>query len=169
MHILHFPFFFLTNTGLASHSGWNTSLMNPASKSLCTSSPIARRLSSSKCRKCCLTVLEFGRISRECSATSLGMPGMSEGLHAEMSALARRKSTSTTSYLLSSVALIFSTLPSGVFGLRGISLAPSAASKLPACHCLDSIASLAILCRSAARASSIANASACLTHSTSHS
>ena len=30
---------------------------------------------------------------------------MSEGLHAKMSALARRKSTSTTSYLLSRVAL----------------------------------------------------------------
>src|SRR6185503_8930936 len=73
-HILQFPFFFFTNTGLASHSGWNTSLMNPATRNFCNSSPIARR---------CFTGLELGQISRECSATSLGMPGMSEGLHAK--------------------------------------------------------------------------------------
>ena len=57
--------------------------------------------------------LEFGWMTWECSATSLGMPGISEGLHAKMLALARRKSTSTTSYLLSRVAMIFSALPSG--------------------------------------------------------
>ena len=79
-----------------------------------------------------MTGLEFGRISREYSATSLGMPGISEGLHAKISALARRKSKSTTSYLLLRVALIFSVLPSGVFGLRGTSLVPSAGSKAPA-------------------------------------
>ena len=67
-----------------------------------------------------------------CSTTSLGMPGMSEGLHAKMSALARRKSTGTTSYLLSRVVLIFSALPSGVFGSRATFLVPSAGSKLPA-------------------------------------
>jgi hypothetical protein len=44
-------------------------------------------------------------MSRECSATSLGMPGISEGLHTKMSALARRKSTSTTSYFESRVEL----------------------------------------------------------------
>ena len=43
----------------------------------------------------------------------LGMPGMSEGHHAKMSAFARRKSTSTTSYLLSRVALTCNALPSG--------------------------------------------------------
>ena len=35
-----------------------------------------------------MTGLEFGRISRECSATSLRMPGISEGLHTKISALA---------------------------------------------------------------------------------
>jgi hypothetical protein len=44
-------------------------------------------------------------MSRECSATSLGMPGISKGLRAKMSALARRKSTSTTSYFGSKVEL----------------------------------------------------------------
>ena len=37
MHILHFPVFFLTRTGLASQSEWNTSLMNPAARSLAIS------------------------------------------------------------------------------------------------------------------------------------
>lgn len=32
MHIRHFPFFFLTNTGLASHSRWHTSLIKPVVK-----------------------------------------------------------------------------------------------------------------------------------------
>jgi hypothetical protein len=42
-------------------------------------------------------------MSRECSVTSLGMLGIFEGLHAKMSALARRKSMSTTSYFESRV------------------------------------------------------------------
>jgi hypothetical protein len=65
-------------------------------------------------------------MSRECSATSLGMPGISEGLHAKMSAFARRKSTSTTSYFESRVELTFPRLALGgsrveghFFGLLG--------------------------------------------------
>jgi hypothetical protein len=88
-------------------------------------------------------------MSRECLATSLGMPGISEGLHAKMSALARRKSTSTTSYFGSRVELTLNALPSGAegsmvemtlnalpsgaVGSRGTSLVCSVASKLPAC------------------------------------
>ena len=49
-----------------------------------------------------------GRMSKACSATSLGMLGMSEGLHANMSAFTWRKSTSMASYLMSRVALILS-------------------------------------------------------------
>jgi hypothetical protein len=56
-------------------------------------------LSSLKRRKRFFTGLEPARISKACSVTSLGMPGISEGLHVNMSAFARRKSTSTTSYL----------------------------------------------------------------------
>jgi hypothetical protein len=51
---------------------------------------------------------------------------MSEGLHAKMSALARRKSMSTTSYFGPRVELTLNTLPSGgsrveghLFGLLG--------------------------------------------------
>src|SRR6185437_7509366 len=54
--------------------------MNPAASSFCNSSPIARCLSSSKRRRRCFTSLELGRTSRECPATSLGMPGISKGL-----------------------------------------------------------------------------------------
>ena len=81
---------------------------------------------------------------------------ISEGLHAKMSALARRKSTSTTSYLPSRVALICNALSLGPFGSRGTFLIPSAGSKLPVCRCMESKASLAILLRVAARASSSA-------------
>jgi len=130
--------------------------MNPAARSFYSSSPIARRLSSSKRRRRCFTGLELRQISRECSATSLGMPGMSEGLHAKMSALARRKPTSTTSYLLSRVALTCNALSSERFGSRGTFLIPSAGLKLPTCRCVESKASLAILSRVAVRASSSA-------------
>ena len=75
--------------------------MNPAAKSFCTSSPMALRFSSSNRRRRYFTGLEPARTSKACSATSLGMLGMSEGLHANMSAFARRKSMSTASYLMS--------------------------------------------------------------------
>ena len=54
-------------------------------------------------------------------------------------------------------------------GVRGTFLAPSAGLKLPACRCVDSMASFAILSKSAARASSTTRASACSTLSMSHS
>ena len=120
------------------------------------SSPTARRLSSSKRRRRCFTGLELGRTSRECSVTPLGMPGKSEGLHAKMFVLARRKSMSTTSYLPSRVALICNTLLSEWLGSRGTFLIPSVGSKLPACRCVESKASFAILLRVAVRASSSA-------------
>ena len=104
--------------------------MNPAIKSLWISSPMILRFSSSKRRNRCFTGLEPARISKECSATSLGMPGMSEGLHANMSAFARRKSMSTTSYLGLRSALIISTLSSEPLGSSGIFFVPSAGSKL---------------------------------------
>lgn len=42
MHIRHFLFDFLTNTTLASHNGYFTSLMNPASSKACTCSSTSR-------------------------------------------------------------------------------------------------------------------------------
>ena len=71
-------------------------------------------------------------MSKECSATSLGMPGMSEGLHANTLAFTQRKSTSIASYLGSRLELILNALPSVALGSRKMSLVFSASSKLPA-------------------------------------
>jgi hypothetical protein len=60
-------------------------------------------------------------MSRECLVTSLGMPGIFERLHAKMSALAWRKSTSTTSYFGSRVELTLNALPSAAAVSRGTS------------------------------------------------
>jgi hypothetical protein len=108
------------------------------------------------------------RISSECLATSLGMPGMSEGLHAKTSAFARRKLTSTASYLGSSSEPIRTCLQASLLGSIGTDLTASAGSKLPAWR-FASGTSLERHSRSAMRASDSARASAYSTHSTSHS
>ena len=63
-----------------------------------------------------------------CSVTSLEMPGISEGFHAKMSLLSRRKSTSALSYLDESVVPMRTVLPSELLGSMRISLEPSADS-----------------------------------------
>jgi hypothetical protein len=126
--------FSFTSTWLANHSGWNTSLMNPVAISLWTSSPMALRFSSSKRRRDCFTGRAPARMSSECSATSLGMPGMSEGLHAKTLAFAWRKLTSTASYLGSSSEPILTFLPASLLGSRETDLTASAGSKLPVCR-----------------------------------
>jgi hypothetical protein len=108
------------------------SLMNPAAISSWSSSLMALRFSSSNQRRGCLTGRAPARMSNECYATSLGMPGMSEGLHAKTSAFVRRKSTSTTSYLGSSPEPIRTCLEASLLGSRGTDLTVSAGSKLPA-------------------------------------
>jgi hypothetical protein len=106
--------------------------MNPAAISLWISSPMALRFSSSNQRRGCLMGRAPARMSSECSATSLGMSGMSEGLHAKTSAFARRKSTSTASYLGSSSEPIRTCLEASLLGSRGADLTVSAGQKLPA-------------------------------------
>jgi hypothetical protein len=71
-------------------------------------------------------------MSSECSTTSLGIPGMSKGLHAKTSAFAQSKSTSTASYLGSSSEPIQTFLLASLLGLRGTDLTASAGLKLPA-------------------------------------
>ena len=85
MHILYFSVFFLTRIGLASQSEWNTSLMNPAARSLVIFSPMDLRLSSSKRRRRCLVGFEPRIRCNVCSVTSYGIPSMSEGCHAKTS------------------------------------------------------------------------------------
>jgi hypothetical protein len=58
--------------------------------------------------------------------------GMSEGLHAKTSAFARRKSTSTASYLGSSSEPIRTCLEASLLASRGTDLTVSAGSKLSA-------------------------------------
>ena len=117
--------------GLANHSGWYTSLMNPAANSFAISSPMALCFPSSKrCRRY-FTGLEPGLIFKACSVTSLRMPGMSEGFHAKMSLLARRKLTSAPSYSEESVAPMRTILPSVLPRSTRTSLEPSAGSKDP--------------------------------------
>jgi hypothetical protein len=109
----------ISHLSFSQAQGWNTSLMNPAAISLWISSPMALRFSSSKRRRDCFMGRAPARISSECSVTSLGMPGMFEGLHAKTSAFARRKSTSTASYLGSSSVPIRTCLQASLLGSRG--------------------------------------------------
>jgi hypothetical protein len=74
----------------------------------------------------------FGSDIQRVLSDILGMPGMSEGLHAKTSAFARRKSTDTASYLGSSSEPIRICLEASLLGSRGTDLTVSVGSKLPA-------------------------------------
>ena len=100
--------------------------MNPTTNSFAISSPMALRFSSSKRRRRCFTGLEPGWIFKVCSATSLGMPGISEGFHAKISLLSWRKSTSTLFYLEESVVPMRTLLASEFLGSTRTSLVPLA-------------------------------------------
>ena len=63
--------------------------------------------------------------------TSLEMPGISEGLHAKMSLLSQRKSTSALSYSKESVVPMRTVLPSELLGSMRTSLESSADSNDP--------------------------------------
>ena len=56
----HLPFAFFTSTTLANHSGYSTSLIAPAWKSLPTSSLMAFYLFGAKLLRFCLTGLKDG-------------------------------------------------------------------------------------------------------------
>ena len=60
MQSRHLPFAFLTSMTLANHSGYSTSLIAPAWRSLPTSSLIAFYLSGAKLLLFCLTGLKDG-------------------------------------------------------------------------------------------------------------
>ena len=66
-----------------------------------------------------------------CSVTSLGMPGISEGLHGKMSLLSWRKPMSALSYSEESVVPMRTVLPSELLGSMRTSLKPSADSNDP--------------------------------------
>jgi hypothetical protein len=107
-------------------------------------------------------------MSKECSTTSLGMPVMSEVLHTNTSAFARRKSTSTASYLDSSWEPIRNIFLPEPLGSRGIVFVASAGSKLPTCF-LGSGTSPVWFSKSTMSASELTIALVYFTHSTLHS
>lgn len=93
MHTLHFPFFFLTTTTLASHLGyWNE--VNFESR--LTSSLIMRLRSTLSFRLLCCTGLCLGSTLSLRKITLGSIPGISLCDHAKQSLLALRKSTSLT-------------------------------------------------------------------------
>jgi len=95
----HVLFFLLTRMGLVIRFGWKTSFINLAARSRAISSLMAFHFLSFKRRRCYLTGLAPNKMSKLCSATSLEILGMSEGLHAKMSRFLIRKSISARSYL----------------------------------------------------------------------
>src|SRR3954467_9424090 len=100
MQSLHFPFALRTTTGLANHVGWSTPLTKPAASIFLISSVMNSCLSRTCFLTFCLTGRTWGQTARWCSITFLGTPGMSDACHANTSTFARRKVTSSPSYLL---------------------------------------------------------------------
>ena len=91
-------FFLATRTGFAYQVAILISRMKFAANSQVISSPIALRLGSEYRRMACCTGLASLKTSSECSANSLGTPGMSAGTHAKIFQLSRRNSTSALTY-----------------------------------------------------------------------
>jgi hypothetical protein len=90
MHILHFPLDFFTIIVLASHSGYVTSLITPALRSLLTSFLAPSTLSSDIFQSFCFLGLMAGSTFSECSMTSLLTPQRSLVNQAKTSLLLNR-------------------------------------------------------------------------------
>jgi hypothetical protein len=105
VHIHHFSFF-LTMMMFASHSGYFTSLMKPASSNLCTSAFNASTFSSTILWRFCFFSFALRLTCSHCSITSLLTPTKLEVHHANTSLfLSRKPSSSVYSSWLSSVPL----------------------------------------------------------------
>jgi hypothetical protein len=85
VHIHHFPFFLWTITTFASHCGYPTSLMNPASNNLCTSAFTASIFSSDILWSFCFLGSVCGLTYNLCTITSLLTPTRSKVDHAKIS------------------------------------------------------------------------------------
>ena len=81
----HLPLAFLTSTTLASHSGYSTSLIALAWRSLLTSSLMAFYLSGAKLLRFCLTSLKDGLVFNLWVIIAGSIPPMSACFHAKMS------------------------------------------------------------------------------------
>jgi hypothetical protein len=98
MHILHFPLAFFTITVLASHSGYVTSLITPALRSLLTSFLAPSALSSDIFRSLSFLCLMVGSTLSECSMTSLLTPQRSLDDQAKTFLLLNRNFNKVFSY-----------------------------------------------------------------------
>ena len=87
----HLPFVFLTSTTLANHSGYSTSLIAPAWRSLSTSSLIAYYLSGVKLLLFCLTGLKDGLTFSLCVIIVGSIPPMSSCFHTKTSLFCFKK------------------------------------------------------------------------------
>jgi hypothetical protein len=94
VHIHHLPFFFLTITMFASHWGYATSLIKPASSSLCTSAFAVSTFSSDILRSFCFLGFAHGLTCNWCSMMSLLTPNKSEVDHTKTSLFLLRKTRS---------------------------------------------------------------------------
>ena len=93
------PVYLGTTKGLASQSAWMISRMILASNSFSTSLMMNSCFSSAWRLAFYFTGRAPGHTANWCSITSLGTPGMSDAVLANMSAFARRKAMSALSYL----------------------------------------------------------------------
>jgi hypothetical protein len=98
IHILHLPLAFFTITVLANHSGYFTSLMTPALRSLFTSFRAPSALSSDIFRSLCCLGLKDGSTLSECSMTSLLTPQRSLADQAKTYLLLNRNLSKFFSY-----------------------------------------------------------------------
>ena len=80
----HLPFFFFTTTGLASHTGYLTSGIKPASRSLMTSALTASARSGPSFRRFYLTDLKDGSTFSSCEITSVLIPVISPTVQANV-------------------------------------------------------------------------------------
>ena len=87
----HLPFAFLTSTTLASHSGYSTSLIAPAWRSLPTSSLIAFCLYGAKLLLFCLTGLKDGLTFSLCVIMVGSIPPIFACFHAKTSLFCLKK------------------------------------------------------------------------------
>jgi hypothetical protein len=118
VHNRHFPFFFFTITTLTNHYGYVTSLIKPASSSLCTSAFAASTFSSAILRSLSFLGLAFGLTCSWCSMTSLLTPTRSKVNHANTSLfLSRKLRIFACSCLLALVPMY--TVLSGTLGSSG--------------------------------------------------
>ena len=77
----HFPFFFLTTTGLASQSRYLTSVIDPTLSNFLTSSFTAEPRSCPNLRLFCLSGLKVGSIFSSCHVMLMSIPGISSVAH----------------------------------------------------------------------------------------